>query len=431
MQRKVSFFYFVFQQYLKIWHRMYYRSIKIIKYTQIPAPYPAIYAPNHQNALMDALAILLTDYHQPFFLARADIFKSKFISGFLNRIKILPVYRIRDGAENLGKNDEVFHLTADIFKMKSPLGIFPEANHSVIRSLRPLKKGVMRVAFLAESENNWKLGLHIIPMGIYYSDIQKMNQDLIVIYGKAIPLLSYREEFEQSEVAAFNHLRKDMAAAIREHIIDIQDQEDYVFHESILQVFQAPNRHKATANPIPGDQQIVQKLAEVKSGQIDDYQRFKDEFEAISQKLPAHKAGQMLHAWLHTRGNQSIALLLQIIIAAPLALIGLVIFGLPHLVLSNWVNRSIKDVCFKSTIYFAFSWVVYTFWILIIGIIAASFFPLGFIGFTLTAVLGGYTAIRWLGQVEQYRYYRKIESLQMNQSIQHWYQKGKALLGLS
>ena len=36
-----------------------------------------IFAPNHQNALMDALAVLFTTKGQPVFLARADIFKRK------------------------------------------------------------------------------------------------------------------------------------------------------------------------------------------------------------------------------------------------------------------------------------------------------------------------------------------------------------------
>ena len=39
-----------------------------------------IFAPNHQNALMDALAVLFTHKGQPVFLARADIFKKKAIA---------------------------------------------------------------------------------------------------------------------------------------------------------------------------------------------------------------------------------------------------------------------------------------------------------------------------------------------------------------
>ena len=57
---------------------------------------------------MDALAVLFTHNGQPVFLARADIFKKKMIAAILYFLKILPVYRIRDGFSSLKANDEIF-----------------------------------------------------------------------------------------------------------------------------------------------------------------------------------------------------------------------------------------------------------------------------------------------------------------------------------
>lgn len=410
VKKRLSFFYFVFQQYLKFWHRIYYRSIKIIKYTQVPAPYPVIYAPNHQNALMDALAILLTDYHQPFFLARADIFKSKFIASFLNRMKILPVYRIRDGAENLGKNDEIFKMTSRIFKQGSPLGIFPEANHSVIRSLRPLKKGVVRVAFLAESENDWKLNLHIIPMGIYYSDIQKMNQDLVLQYGKAIPMSNYRELYEQNEVAAFNQLRKDIAEGIREHIVDIPNDAEYSFKENIRDLFQLPNFAKYAGNPVVHSQEIVARLNALERESPEDYSRMKAEYGKLSGGLPGADSGRQLHDYFRLAGSGWAALLTQIVFVAPLALLGNAFFFLPHTLLNSWIRKKIADPCFRSTLYFSLSWLFFTLWILVFASLAAGIFPLGFVGSIVSAVICGMAAIRWNGLLEQVRNVRQCRS---------------------
>jgi len=66
----------------------------------IPKGKPIIFAPNHQNALMDPLALACTNPYQSVWLARADIFKSKAASRFLIFLKLLPVYRIRDGQTN-------------------------------------------------------------------------------------------------------------------------------------------------------------------------------------------------------------------------------------------------------------------------------------------------------------------------------------------
>src|SRR5690554_4066884 len=70
-----------------------------------------IFAPNHRNALLDALMLVYASYHrkQVVFLARADIFKQKFAAWILRGMRIIPVFRIRDGKDNLDKNKEIFN----------------------------------------------------------------------------------------------------------------------------------------------------------------------------------------------------------------------------------------------------------------------------------------------------------------------------------
>ena len=58
------------------WHNnFFYRKIIVLGLENINPGDHLIFAPNHQNALMDALAVLFTHKGQPVFLARADIFK--------------------------------------------------------------------------------------------------------------------------------------------------------------------------------------------------------------------------------------------------------------------------------------------------------------------------------------------------------------------
>jgi len=65
----------------------------------IPTDCPVIFAPNHINALMDAIAIhSIAPYKVPvIFLARADIFNNKKSAQLLKSAKILPAFRMRDG----------------------------------------------------------------------------------------------------------------------------------------------------------------------------------------------------------------------------------------------------------------------------------------------------------------------------------------------
>jgi 1-acyl-sn-glycerol-3-phosphate acyltransferase len=103
---------------------------------KIPADTPVLFAPNHQNALMDALAVLFAARKPVGFLARADIFKKPAIAKTLNLLKILPIYRIRDGVELLGRNQEVFDNTIEVLNSNTPICILPEGNHEGKKQLR-------------------------------------------------------------------------------------------------------------------------------------------------------------------------------------------------------------------------------------------------------------------------------------------------------
>ncbi len=76
----------------------YYGKVEVYGKENIPGKAPVIFAPNHQNALMDALIVLFKAPHDVVFLARADIFRKKFLAFLLNSLKILPVFRQRNGA---------------------------------------------------------------------------------------------------------------------------------------------------------------------------------------------------------------------------------------------------------------------------------------------------------------------------------------------
>ena len=80
-----------------------------------------------------------------YYLTRADIFKKKIASNFFKSVYMLPIYRQRDGVNTVKKNEEVFDYCFDILNNKGNIIIFPEGNHSNIKKLRSLKKGIARI----------------------------------------------------------------------------------------------------------------------------------------------------------------------------------------------------------------------------------------------------------------------------------------------
>ena len=218
-------------------HRLFYKNIIVEGKENIPNSGPVIYAPNHQNALMDPLLVLHATRKQIVFLARADIFKNKILSGFLKSFKILPVYRIRDGKENLNKNDESFDMIVSILEHNMPVGIFPEAAHSNKRRLLSFKKGIPRVAFLSEEKNNFNLGVQIIPVGIYYNKYNTFRSIAHVRFGKPILVADYKEEYLENEQKGMQALRNKMLENLQPLVIDIRNIELYDIYESIRRLY--------------------------------------------------------------------------------------------------------------------------------------------------------------------------------------------------
>ena len=160
---KYSAGYTILKTAANFWHnKFFYRKVIVIGRENINPEDHLIYAPNHQNALMDALAVLFTLKGQPVFLARADIFRSKVMASILYFLKILPVYRIRDGYDNLKSNDWIFQKTIDVLRNKNGLVILPEGSHVGTRRLRQLKKGICRIAFQADEATGFKMNIKIV-----------------------------------------------------------------------------------------------------------------------------------------------------------------------------------------------------------------------------------------------------------------------------
>ncbi len=105
--------YLLFRELVRIPYSLFYRKINIIGKENIPRNKPIIFAPNHQNALMDPLAMLFSTPKQIVFLARGDIFKGNILITILTFLKILPVYRQHDGKAALKKNNAVFDESVD------------------------------------------------------------------------------------------------------------------------------------------------------------------------------------------------------------------------------------------------------------------------------------------------------------------------------
>jgi 1-acyl-sn-glycerol-3-phosphate acyltransferase len=215
---------------------LFYRRIYVTGRENVPDGGRLIFAANHQNALMDALAVIFTSKYQPVYLARADLFRNPLIARILLFLKIMPVYRFRDGVDSMGRNEDTFEKTSAILSEGGCIGIMPEGNHGDEKRLRVLKKGVFRIAFKAAETYDGSPDVKIVPVGLDYGNTTRVFEELVVNYGKPLPVSEYLELYNLHPQKGINAMRKDLSESMQSLMIDVRDESNYGKNKLLLDI---------------------------------------------------------------------------------------------------------------------------------------------------------------------------------------------------
>lgn len=339
------------------WHNnVFYRKVIVMGRENINPDDPLIFAPNHQNALMDALAVLFTHSGQQVFLARADIFRKKMIAAMLYFLKILPVYRLRDGFSSLKANDEIFLKTIDVLKNKNGLVILPEGDHAGFRRLRQLKKGICRVAFQSDEATGFTLNIKLIPVGIEYSHYTRFRQVLTVVYGKPIEVSEYYEIYKVSPERALNELRSRLSDEMKSNMIHIPE-ENYEALDELRGMINGRYGDDIRFPKVFRDRRLIDKLNQLKGANKAVFDRICDLSLQIKNKTKELNIDyRLLEKKKHPLG-WLIAGALGIVLTFPLFIYGN-IFNLTFLEIPNLQIRKIKDPQFHSSVKYGLSLVL-------------------------------------------------------------------------
>lgn len=202
-----------------------------------------ILAPCHQQTIMDALMMLKITPKTPVFLTRADIFATKIIQKTHAFLRILPVYRVRDGVEELKKNVWVFETCRDILLNGIPLCMMAEGRHNNRHHLLPLGKGISRIA--CETQRLMPdEPLFIVPIGLDYDTYERPYGNVVVNIGTPIAVQSFMGSYEGNEAQIYNDIREKLAEAMKSLMLDISNEIHYEEIYTLCDVLNKREREK-------------------------------------------------------------------------------------------------------------------------------------------------------------------------------------------
>lgn len=220
--------YTLLRRYVACTYGLAYSEVEYVGRENIPTDGAVIFAPNHTNAFMDALTVLSVKRSATVFVSRADVFRNPRMAKLLTFFKIMPIMRMRDGRENLKKNDAIMRKAVDVLEAGVPFCIFSEGTHRMMHSILPLSKGIFRIALQCNDELAGRIPVYIVPMGIEYGSYTRYRSTLTVNVGQPLNVSEFaaaHASLERPEMIMT--LRADLWHRMAALFHCVPDNEDY------------------------------------------------------------------------------------------------------------------------------------------------------------------------------------------------------------
>ena len=187
---------------------------------------PVLVTANHPNSLLDPLLVFLTAGRPARPLAKAPLFEQLFVGSMLRALGGLPVYRRQDDPAQMHRNDDTFKRAIEALVQGDAVQIFPEGKSHSEPALAPLRTGAARIALGAEAAAGWKLGLHIVPVGITYRRKTLFQGIALVQIGAPFTISDLHAQYERDDQACVRVLTDRIAEHLQAVTLNLAQSED-------------------------------------------------------------------------------------------------------------------------------------------------------------------------------------------------------------
>jgi 1-acyl-sn-glycerol-3-phosphate acyltransferase len=328
--------------------RIFFQKIYITGTEYVQHSKPQLIASNHPSGFLEPL-IMACFFPKPLhFLVRGDVFDNPFLKPLLRGTNQIPVFRFKDGFSRLRENNQSIDESLQVLKNNHNLLIFAEGNTQSIKKLRPLQKGISRIAFQS-LEQNPESELEILPVGINFSQFLSFNEVIMLRIGQPVKVSNYITEYNTDKNSGHHKILDDVFCAMKKNVIHLEHQERiHIFEKlSILQNLS----HDEKYSPIySNSSEMLDKaiLLAKKTDNLDDEkcQMISEELRVFEKNI---KSKGVKFKDLKKKPFNIINLLLLIIGFIP-ALAGLIFHFVPLAAGYAFMKKNVKALEFKSSI---------------------------------------------------------------------------------
>ena len=228
--------YYLLKPIVKLTIRIFFKKIYFTNAHLIPKDKPVMLAANHPTAFIEPCIVAALLEKELHFLVRGDLFKKPFYRKLLMSLKMIPIFRFIDGYSNLKNNTETFEFVYQALYDNKIIMILAEGKTIQEKRLRPIKKGAARMSFRTWEKFNEKLDIHIVPLGVNYTQADQFRSDVMIEVGEPIKLRDYEKLYEENDKKAIRQVTADLAQRMTDRIVNIPNVEDEALTESLFEL---------------------------------------------------------------------------------------------------------------------------------------------------------------------------------------------------
>jgi 1-acyl-sn-glycerol-3-phosphate acyltransferase len=341
--------YFFLKPLVQVALKVYFRNIYISGLENIPHNHRFILAMNHPTAFLEPV-IMAANLKKPVhFLVRGDHFNKSFYRFLLKQGKMIPVFRQKEsGFGSLKYNYDTFSRCYEYIAKGEIVALFPEGRTENEKRLRPLQRGIARIAFGTLTHHPELKHLFILPIGVNYTEPLAFRATAMLHIGKPLSVMDY---WGNEKGGDHQKLLTDLELSLKQHMVLIERESDEPLIEKCLRF--SRNMASYPFWPVYGyednrlrmEQKVSTFWKEHASAKLKaDTEKKLDLFSALLENWNIH-----METVLHPRKPQR--LLINPFFEL-LSFLGL-IFGSPPAIFAEWVTKNkVKHPSFKSPVRF-------------------------------------------------------------------------------
>jgi glycerol-3-phosphate O-acyltransferase / dihydroxyacetone phosphate acyltransferase len=327
--------------------RLYYPARVVEGRERIPSAKPLVFVLNHPNGLLDPMVLRVATGWPARFLAKSTLFRNPASRLVMEAFGSIPIYRAHESGARAGdasRNDASFARCRAELASGGALALFPEGVSHSDPQLRPLKTGAARIALSAEAEHDGKLGVMLVPVGLYYERKALFRSSVLLVVGEPVAVAPLLADYRRDERQTVSALTETIDARLDEVVLQAESRD---LLAGIARVARW-TRGEDVDDDLAAQHQRAREL-------VDAYARLRARdpvrVEAIAAEVRAYtrvlRQLGIRDPWAlelaPLRPGALVAALAKLIVAAPLAAAGALLGWVPYRLAGEVAKRITRD----------------------------------------------------------------------------------------